>query len=130
MSWPTILVVDADVSFGRQVVEVCRQARYFAIAVQSASAAMHYLEQIRYELVLIDLSLPDVDSLELLEQVALHSPVTGTIVVAPFHSVEVSHRAGRAGACDYIVKPVSSDELAARLARALDGRDTSAGSTG
>jgi DNA-binding NtrC family response regulator len=70
-----------------------------------------------------------VDSLELLERVTLDSPGTGTIVVAPFHSVEVSHRAGRAGACDYLVKPVSSDELAARLARALDGRATSSGWT-
>ena len=124
MSWPTILVVDADPSFGRQVVDVCREACYFAVAAQSAAAARHYLEHIRYELVLIDLSLADVDSLHLLQQVTTESPDTAAIVLAPFHSVELSQRATRAGACDYLVKPVSRLELVARLARALDRRDT------
>src|SRR5437016_12264733 len=73
----------------------------------------------RPQLVLLDLRLGDVDGLETLRQVKSLDPPLPVIMMTAFGSVETAVRAMKAGALDYLQKPMDLEELELVVSRAL-----------
>lgn len=82
--------------------------------------AIHHIMETDYDVVLLDLLMPEVDGLQVLEKVKPHRPRTEFIVVTALDDVPTTVRAVRLGAYDYLVKPVDNDLLVMSIERAYE----------
>ncbi len=73
--------------------------------------------------ILLDLKLPGIDGLELLDELIKRHPRTPVVMITAHGTVQVAVEAMKRGACDFIVKPPDRDELVATLKRALSTSD-------
>ena len=82
--------------------------------------AREYLSQQEPKLIIVDAKLPDANGIELLEKLVLESPV---IMLTAFGSVRDAVQAMKAGASEYLVKPITLDELDLVVERTLANAD-------
>lgn len=75
-----------------------------------------------YELILLDLKLPDADGMELLQHLHDESPRVAVIVMTGFSSVQNAVAAMKLGAYDYLSKPFSDDQLIIAVEKALTAK--------
>lgn len=119
MNIPTVLIIDdepdlldlADLTLARMGLNVDRAA--------SVSAALTLLKTRSYELCLTDMKLPDGDGLEIVRHISVHAPLTPVAVITAFGSADNAVAALKAGAFDYLSKPVSLDQLRSLVRTAL-----------
>lgn len=114
-----LLVVEDDPTLQQALLRLVTQWGYAAEAAASAGTAFAWLERELFDLVLLDLGLPDADGLALcqrLRRTSLHQPL---VLMLTARDNSASKVAGlESGADDYVVKPFEPDVLRARL-RAL-----------
>ena len=113
-----ILVVDDDPQTLRYVRDTLAAAGYTPLATGDPGELSGLLKTKKPQLVLLDLLLPETDGIELMERI----PELGdlpVIFISAYGRDETIVRALDAGAADYIVKPFSPTELAARVRAAL-----------
>ena len=113
-----VLVVDDDAQTLRYVREALTGAGYATLVTGDHRELPRLIEAERPDLVLLDLMLPDTDGIELMRSVPelAGQPV---IFISGYGRGETIARALESGAADYIVKPFSASELAARVGAAL-----------
>ena len=73
-----------------------------------------------FDIALIDITMPGMDGMELLEVIRNNSPRTECIMVTAIDEVRVAIKCLRKGAYDYLVKPLSKEDLISSLNRALE----------
>ncbi len=83
------------------------------------AADMLQAEEI-YDIALIDITMPEMDGLQLLDIVKNNSPRTECIMVTAVNDVRVAVQCLRKGAYDYLVKPISEEDLVFSLKRTLE----------
>jgi DNA-binding NtrC family response regulator len=88
------------------------------VAAGSTEALRKFKLQ-RYPLVVTDVRMPDGDGLNLMHTVRASSPSTAVIVLTAFGNVPEAVQAMRGGACDYLTKPVSFEELQSAVERVM-----------
>src|SRR3989442_4682360 len=88
----------------------------------SAEAALAALDTAEVDVVLTDLNMRGMDGLALCERVVASRPDVPVVVITAFGSLETAIAAIRAGAYDFITKPVKMEALAVALARAVQHR--------
>jgi DNA-binding NtrC family response regulator len=71
---------------------------------------------------LLDVSLPDRNGLELLREIRRRDPNLSIILITAFGSIDMARAAFKGGAQDFITKPWSNDELIAQVSVAIEGR--------
>ncbi|MFS8063398.1 MAG: sigma-54-dependent transcriptional regulator [Luteimonas sp.] len=84
------------------------------------AAARAQLAQNRYDLCLTDMRLPDGSGIDLVAEISAHHPNTPTAVITAFGNVEAAVDALKAGAFDFVSKPVDLAVLRGLVQRALD----------
>lgn len=85
---------------------------YNLLITDTAEQALSMLdEQEDIELVLLDIKMPKVNGLELLQQIKDKHPNQKVMMVTGYKSVETATEASKLGACGYVVKPFESKEL-------------------
>jgi two-component system response regulator AtoC len=101
-----------------------RRVRYEPVPVSSAEEALRLIaEDLRgFELVLTDVRMRELNGLALCERLACNHPALPVLVMTAWASVETVVGALRAGACDFLVKPVELEDLERALQRALRRR--------
>ena len=110
---PTILVVD-DYSVTIRVLSTqLRKGGYDVVTASNGSEALSQLEQQKIDLAIVDIAMPDMDGITLLEQVRSNQQLVGLPIVMLTASVldDDRLRALKAGASGFLTKPVSSWEL-------------------
>lgn len=124
MSSPRILIVDDEADL-RELLEITLIR--MGLDVDSAdcvAAARAYLAQTTYALVLTDMRLPDGLGIELVREVAASHKNTPIAVITAFGSADNAVSALKAGAFDYVSKPVALDQLRQMVQSALRLGDT------
>jgi two-component system, NtrC family, response regulator AtoC len=118
-----VLIVDDDRSMC-EMLEVGLVARGFEIKwVTSAAEALEGLGAADVDVVVTDLKMRGVGGLQLCERVVATRPDVPVIVITAFGSMETAIAAIRAGAYDFITKPLEVDALALALTRAVQHRE-------
>ena len=120
MAAERILVVD-DEELNRDLLQqILARAGYEVSTATDGEAALAMLRQGTFQVVLTDLRMPGVDGLDVIREMKTLAPSTIGIVHTAYSSVETAVEAMKAGAYDYVTKPVRRDELLVVLQRALD----------
>jgi DNA-binding NtrC family response regulator len=118
---PSILVVDDETTFLDSVVRMLRLEGYddvTPIAVPTDVEGL--LAERSFDAAFLDITMPGMDGIEVLKLIKEHSPATECVMVTANESVPLVIRAVRAGAYDYLVKPITPDQMAHALRRALE----------
>jgi len=115
-----ILVVDDQEPFSHQVKKRLEKEGYEVAIKTDGKKALKTIEETRYNLVISDLKIPDLDGLALLTNVKERFPETAFIVMTAFGSIETAVEAMKKGANDYITKPFSSEELVLIIKNVLE----------
>ena len=113
-----ILVVDDDPQALRYIRDALSEAGFTPIVTADSKEALLLTEEQRPHLVLLDLVLPDADGIDLMKAI-LHMANVPVLFVSGYGKDQVIAQAFEQGAADYIVKPFSPTELAARVRAAL-----------
>ena len=115
-----ILVVDDELSM-REVLEMLlRRSGYRVTCAVSGDAALKLLKKKRFDLLLVDIRLGDMDGLEVLKAAKSNNGDVIVIMISAHASAETAVDAMNAGAYDYVPKPFSNDELLSTIGKALD----------
>lgn len=115
-----ILLVDDDEFFLRVFQRILTRADFLTVTAASLAEAR---EKFRTELpdaVLIDLRLPDGSGVDLVREVHARNPEVPILVLTAYGEVDSYMEAMNGGACDYLDKPIASDQLIATLHRYLE----------
>lgn len=120
MNSPCLLIVDDDASL-RQVMSMQLEEMGFrALAASSGADALQVLASEPVSLVITDYRMPGMNGMALLERVRADFPLTPVIMITAFGSIGNAVEAIKAGAFDYISKPIDFDQLAIVVRRALE----------
>lgn len=118
----SILVVEDDASLRQSLRETLAQAGYSVEAKGSAAEALLASRNAKFDIVLCDLKLPDMDGLSFIPRCREEDPETVIVLMTAFGSSDMAIKALRAGAYDYLSKPFSTDELILTL-RKIEERE-------
>jgi signal transduction histidine kinase len=118
-----ILIVDDEATSRELCKEFLEMDGYIVETCDRAKKAMALLSIKRFDLILTDLSMPEVDGIELVKQVKYHYPHTNVIIMTAFGSVVSAVESMKAGAYDYITKPFPRDLLRATIRRCLESHN-------
>ena len=116
------LVVDDDLVTQRMVRSILESAGYVVATAGDGVEALNELSQSTFDVVVSDMNMPNVDGLKLLELMALNGFDIPFLLLTVETDEGVEQMARRAGAADFIRKPISSTELVQRVGVALEGR--------
>ncbi|MGC2418580.1 MAG: response regulator, partial [Candidatus Acidiferrales bacterium] len=117
-----ILVVDDELEI-REGLEALLTSEGFQVTpAETAAAGLQRLEEQPYDLVLLDVSLPDHNGLDLLREIKQRDANLAIILITAFGSIDMARAAFKSGAQDYITKPWSNDELITQVSLAIEGR--------
>ena len=115
-----ILVVDDDESLRWVTQAQLQQSGYEATAAASGREALDRMREDPPDLVITDLMMPGMSGLELLKRIRAEYPEVIVIMVTAFGAVDTAVEAMKAGAYDYLTKPVNVDELRLTVDRGLE----------
>jgi len=116
-----VLIVEDDADHGRSLVEAIRDMDLEPELAPDGRSGIEAFRARGADVVLSDLVMPDVDGIAVMERIReLDGGRTPVILMTAYGSVDSSVRAMKAGAYDYLQKPLDLDDLQAKLGRALE----------
>jgi two-component system nitrogen regulation response regulator NtrX len=119
-----ILVVDDEAEIRNSLEEILREEGYGVACAANASEAMVLLEDAPYDVVLLDIWLPDRDGLDVLSDI--HRQASDTrpevVIISGHGSIETAVKATKLGAYDFLEKPLSLDRTLIVLKNAVEAR--------
>ncbi|MDQ2805840.1 MAG: response regulator [Chloroflexota bacterium] len=121
---PLLLIVDDDPTMLALLAHLLAEFMPAATvhSAASAAAALYRVVVNDYDAILSDIAMPEMDGLALLTAVRTVRPDTPTVLMTALDDQQVVMRALRAGAFDFLTKPVNPDYLVGALARAVELR--------
>jgi signal transduction histidine kinase len=121
---PRILVVDDNPGNRDMLDRQLGHYGYSTVCVETGAAALEALRQERIDLVLLDVMMPGVSGVEVLEQIKVQPSLAGipVIMISALDEVESAAQCIELGAEDYLLKPFDPVLLRARLHSALERR--------
>ena len=118
---PVILVVDDDAGL-RESFHLILEDQFEVIDAPDGPRALDACRTTNVDLVLLDIRLPDMDGIEVLERIKAIDEQIEVILVTAVKTVRTAVAAMKLGAFDYLTKPFEEDELFAVIRRALERR--------
>ncbi len=116
---PAILIVDDDTAVATVLAALCRQRGYAPTTVSSGALALAAAEAVPFDLAVLDLRMPGLSGLEVLERLKRISPETAIVMLTAHATVGDAVTAMKLGAAEFMQKPFDRDELFFVLERAL-----------
>lgn len=118
---PKILIADDEPSL-RLMLRANLKADYDVFEAENGLYAVEAVRQQFFDLVLMDIRMPEMDGLEALAQIKQISPGVVVFLMTAFESLETAKAAVQSGASDYISKPLDVEELKAKIKHLLEYR--------
>ena len=120
----TILVVDDDQKIRKMCSIALKRVGYEVFVAEDAQKALQIVDTKHVDLALLDIVMPEIDGIELLELLKNKSEDLIVIMITGFPSIETSVKTIKSGAYDYIIKPFSIDEIRYSVKKALEYNKT------
>jgi len=117
-----ILVVDDEEIVLRSCKRILAGRDYEVETVADGSEALQLIENNHIDVLVLDIKMPGIDGLEVLQRVKETHPDIDVIMITGLHEIEAAVQAMKLGAFDYLPKPFDPAELQMAVARALERR--------
>ena len=119
-----ILTIDDDANLRKTLSAILRAKGYDALAAKDGAEGLDMLKQYSCDVVLIDLGLPDIPGIEVLNTVKASCPSTEAIILTGNATLDSAIEATNRGAFSYLLKPYDIDQLMLHIKRAIDKQQT------
>lgn len=106
-----VLVVDDEEVIRRGYARTLSGADCDVATAWNGREALNALERTPYDVVLLDLRMPEMDGMTVLKTIKEKWPRSEVVIITGYPSLETAKEAVRLGACDYLAKPVAPDEV-------------------
>lgn len=116
-----ILIVDDDIG-ARESLEAILEDDYTVVCVDSGFSALQRLNQENFDMVLLDVTMPEMDGIETLERIKKQDKNIDVIMVSAIDRAQEATASIQTGAYDYITKPVDPDAIVNVISRAMEKR--------
>ncbi len=117
-----ILVVDDEEIVVQSCLRILGSGDYDVEAVQDGWEALRKIDENDYDVLILDIMMPEIDGMEVLQRVKETHPDVDVIMVTGHSQIETAVRSMKLGAFDYLPKPFDPDELELVVERALERR--------
>ena len=117
-----ILVIDDQVGMREGCRRVLAPKGFYVQTAEHGVEGLQKVREDRFDLVLLDVMMPGMSGLELLDRIHEHDPNIVCVMITGFATVDLAAQAMKQGARDFLPKPFSSDELLEVVQRGLDER--------
>jgi two-component system response regulator HydG len=114
-----VLLIEDDRTFQRILEGFLTKSKFESVACSTAKEGLAAVSKQDFELVLLDYRLPDGTGMEVLEQIKHNHPQLPVIIMTSYSDIRTAVKAMKAGAFEYITKPVNPDELLLLIKSAL-----------
>lgn len=116
----TILIVDDEANLRQTLAYILQSAGYSITTVASGAEALSALQSGPFDLAFLDLKMPEMDGLELLEEIHSLYPQMAIFILTAHATLESAITAMRLGARDYFLKPVDPDTILLRIGAVIE----------
>lgn len=117
---PRVLTVDDEQVVVESIRRVLTEEGYEVATSTSARGGLELLRKEPFDLLLLDIKMPEMDGIEVLKAARDISPETEVLIVTGYATIDTAVEAIKLGAFDYLEKPVSPPQLLVATARALE----------
>jgi two-component system, NtrC family, nitrogen regulation response regulator NtrX len=116
----SILIVDDEAGIRQSLLSILRDEGYRSDAVESGEACLDMLEKDPYDVVLLDVWLPQMDGLKVLEKLQERGNPPMVVMISGHSNIETAVRATKLGAFDFVEKPLSLQKTILVVKNALE----------
>jgi DNA-binding NtrC family response regulator len=120
MSEHKILIIDDEPAQVQALAGFLKKKGFDVEKANTGMDGLKIIEKKAIDLIITDFKMPDIDGIEVLKQARSINPEIDVIVMTAFGSIESATEAMRAGAVDYLTKPVDLDQLEILINKALE----------
>jgi DNA-binding NtrC family response regulator len=117
-----ILIIDDEESVRDSCTHALYKKGYRVKAAKDGNEGLKAFKEELFHLVLLDLKMPGLNGMEVLSKIKEENPETPVVIITGFASIESAVEAMKRGACDYLAKPFSPEELRVVVKKALESR--------
>lgn len=121
MACPKIMIVDDELG-PREALKMILQDDYEIFTACSGREALNILNVNEFDLIILDIRMPDINGIDLLARVKKMMPETEVVMITAYASLETATKALRRGALDYLTKPFSVGAVRDIIAKGLERR--------
>jgi two-component system KDP operon response regulator KdpE len=115
----TILIIDDEFFLRATLAAILRRAGYSTQEAGNAQTALQMLSGRRFDLVFLDLQMPERDGLDLMPEILSLAPGVPVLILTANSTSEKTLKAQRLGACDILLKPVDPCQIISRVSDLL-----------
>jgi DNA-binding NtrC family response regulator len=115
----SVLIIDDEQEIRESLEQVLKLEGYSPSSAATAEEGLRKAEEQLFDLVLLDVSLPDRNGIEVLKNIKRESPDTGVIMITAYDSGQTAFQASKEGADSYIPKPWDNDRLLLEIRNTL-----------
>jgi DNA-binding NtrC family response regulator len=114
----SVLIVDDEVELTTTLVERLRLRDFACDGVTSGAAALEAMERAAYDVIVLDVKMPGLGGIEVIEQLKQRHPESAVILLTGHGSAQTAENGLAHGAFEYVLKPVKIDALVQLIRRA------------
>ncbi|MEE9399363.1 MAG: response regulator [Dehalococcoidales bacterium] len=114
-----ILVVDDEVAVRLVLQRILEGLGYHVVTAANGQEALDKIPQLNIRVVLLDIMMPGMSGMEVLQQITTNWPETCVIMVTAVADAQTATEAMKLGAYDYITKPFMRDDVAQKVQEAI-----------
>jgi len=114
-----IMIVDGEMIVRQSLLGWFKKYGHEVDTAATGMEDLKKLEQTPFQVMFVDIKMPGMDGLELLEKVKQDDPDIMVVIITAYGSIESAVKAMRTGASDYLLKPFKPDQLSLVMERIL-----------
>ncbi len=119
----SILIVDDDTTTLEMLSEFLKDEGYLVYTAEKGREAINIVEKDLVDLVLLDLKLGDMNGMEVFHEIKKMNPEIQVVMITAYGEIETAVKAIKAGAYDFLSKPINMDELRIIIDKVLEKRE-------
>jgi len=126
---PNILVMEDDLNVAKGLEMVLTEEGYGVNLAGTGALAMKAFQEKKFDLLVADLRLPDINGMEIIKKIREQKPETEVIVITGYGTTDTAVEAMKIGVHDFLPKPFTEDQIKAAINEALALQKEKTGNT-